>query len=377
MAMQLLLCWSLYGDLRGSSEFAAPMDHHKYLFMSDQSIGSFHIAPFCWRIATPFLVHCLPGDDHFSSFLIINSIFLVATAVIIGLVVYDQTTSSAWAWVGVLVYSSLGWITRGFMFYGASVDPLAILLGLVVAVALRRKSFSMALGAALVGAFAKDSIMISVVVAMLLFGQHLKMRQVLILSGVPFIVLIGLRLIIPALNTDASYINALSSSVTLVQNGTSEYGVQYLLYTFVPQRIASFTLADLNALFFDSYGLALAGLTVVILISNLRRGLLLVGALVLTWGQVLFAVNIQRPVLLVAPVYIIFALGEVGALQPKFKVHLQCFGAILSVLLALVTVITSRLSPSIFTQSGAVVVSIAMFIFLHSTWGHTWFRNRT
>ena len=52
----------LHGDMRSDPQFALPMDHHKYLAMAQQDVGTFRIAPFCWRIGAPAIAHAIGGD---------------------------------------------------------------------------------------------------------------------------------------------------------------------------------------------------------------------------------------------------------------------------------------------------------------------------
>jgi hypothetical protein len=103
------------------------LDGRKYLYMADGNIGSFHIAPFCWRIGTPFLAWVSPLPDPLD-FQVLGFLSLLIS-VYIGFKIakllsgrFDIALAAAlWlATTGVVFHRSAGWM--------ALVDPLSILV---------------------------------------------------------------------------------------------------------------------------------------------------------------------------------------------------------------------------------------------------------
>lgn len=341
--------WLLHGDIRTTSEFSLPMDHHKYLAMAEGPIGSFHVAPFCWRIAVPAAARLLQGViSPFTMFLAIGILCVVVTGILIGIEVLEVTRSSSLSIAAVLLYSSLGWITRGFSFYGASVDPAAILIGLLVYRAARKENFNMLIAVGCLGALVKESVLISVVVALILQGRDMAWWKKIAAFMLPLSVLVIVRNVIPAWNSDTSYINGLPEAQSVVQYGSSRYDVQYLLHVAIPQRLNTFSLTDVNAMTFDSFGVGIFVLLVMVARSEKRRFFLSAFVVLLAWSQILVAANIQRPVLLVAPV-LICSLFASRALQ-DFRRSTVLSGIAVMTLLVICVVAESRISPNVFVQ---------------------------
>lgn len=339
--------WLLHGDLRSSTEFSLPMDHHKYIAMADASIGEFRVAPFCWRIAVPAVAGCMrPLMSPFGAFLLISVICVVWTGVLVGIEVLDMTASRSLSIVAVLIYASLGWITRGFTYYGASVDPCAILIGLQTYRAARRLEFGSMIAYSCVGALVKESILISVVAALIAYGRHFVWWKNVAVLALPVIVLLTVRLLIPSGNSDPTYIGSLSQVQTLVQYGSSDYSIGYLFDVVIPKRFSSFSLADLNAMTVDSFGAGIIILSIALARSNWSMFLKVGVVVLLSWSQVLFATNIQRPVLLVAPVILCMILNGSLFVRPR-SINV---GIMLLSLLVSYVVIESRISPSLLTQ---------------------------
>lgn len=340
--------WLLHGDLRASSEYSLPMDHHKYLAMAEGSLGEFRIAPFCWRIAVPAIAGQMgPLVDPFGAFLLIGAICVVWTGVLIGNEVLDATGSRSVSIAAVLLYTSLGWITRGFVYYGASVDPCAILIGLLVYRAARRLDYGSMIACGFIGALVKESILISVLAALIAYGRHFTWWKNITALAVPAGVLFAIRLLIPSGNSDPTYIASIPQAQALVQYGSSDYNLGYLINVVLPTRFSSFSLADLNAMTFDAFGVGLVLLWVLLARTNWPVFVKAALVVLLSWSQVLVAANIQRPVLLVAPVIICMSFSGLSQVRPR---SIELGIVVLSLLVTCMTV-ESRISPSVLLQS--------------------------
>jgi hypothetical protein len=100
---------------RGHELFPRPWDHHKYIEIASSELGSFHIAPYCWRIGAPLLAAQLPGSIQ-QGFVILS---LTATW-LIGMMLYTIARqlgfSSPLALAGMLLFYSLEWAPKLYLF---------------------------------------------------------------------------------------------------------------------------------------------------------------------------------------------------------------------------------------------------------------------
>ena len=68
--------------VEGHVDFAKQWDHHKYIWMANHDLGSFHISPFCWRIGLPALVSVTPVSTAVA-FIVWTTVFVGSSAALI------------------------------------------------------------------------------------------------------------------------------------------------------------------------------------------------------------------------------------------------------------------------------------------------------
>jgi hypothetical protein len=350
----------LHGDMRSDPEFALPMDHHKYIAMAQQDLGSFRIAPFCWRIGMPSLARMV-GGDPWTVMAVLTSIGLICMMCAVALLVWDATASKRHV-LGVCATAlAMGWLTRTSVWNPATVDMLACGLMMISVYLLTRRvwvwSAIVLCGAVLV----KESALLALPIALVVSSQrpwkHLAMWTL------PAVVVVAIvRLSIPAGNADASYVATLPEALRLVQHGTSTYSLSYLVSTIALDRLLHPSLTDMWALTGDSVGLVAGSMLIAVAWYVPSRRWFMVVLCAVTAAQVLLAVNIQRVVLMSGP-----ALAAIGWMYID-TTRLRWASVLLVYLacgLLVVTTVGSRVSPSILMQVAALVVFIGAYLYQH------------
>src|SRR3954451_8215970 len=89
-----------------SARFALPLDHRKYAYMAAGHVGTFHIAPFCWRIGVPLLAQVLPFGLQ-DNFLLIAACSLWASGVLVYSIARAGGRQAHTAWLAFLLFASL------------------------------------------------------------------------------------------------------------------------------------------------------------------------------------------------------------------------------------------------------------------------------
>lgn len=349
----------LHGDMRSDPQFVLPMDHHKYIAMAQQDVGTFRIAPFCWRIGAPAVAHAI-GGDPWMVMMVLTALGVLLTTSAVALLVWDATTSIAHVIGACATVLAMGWLTRSSVWTPVTVDMLACGL-MMTAIAVRHRGAWVVSACVLCCAvLVKESALLALPIAVVLDEQR-RWKQ-LVLWSLPAMLLVGIvRMTIPAGNADTSYLATLPDTLRLVQHGTSTYSLTYLLSTVAYDRIVHPSAADLWALTGDSFGVIALLLTGAALRSQpaLRASLLVL--CVLTVAQVFLAVNIQRVVLMSGPAVAIIGWMYLRSTQLRWAttilVYLAC-GALL------VTTLGTRVSTPMVAQL-AIVATLAIAYVLH------------
>lgn len=287
--------------------FALPADHHIYRFMASHELGAFRVAPWCWRILSPFVASALPGSPT-RGFELVAVVALSLTAV--GLFVIARTLGfdRLLASVGALLFLSLGYAVKFNLYDFWLTEPLAFLfvaLALLCIVLRLDAAFAVVL---VVGVLAKESVLFAVA---LYYGLRAErpvdvrlLVRLAILAAPAAAVLVGVRIAIPAGNGSPTYLASLPLPIGANARTVPAYDPVSLVERVVMRRDWISTLVGtLSAFGVVPTGLALIGIRVARM-TFVR----LVPYLVLVACQLLFTFQTQRLVVLAFPAVILLAL---------------------------------------------------------------------
>jgi len=175
-------------------------------------------------------------------------------------------------------------------------------------------------------------------------------------------VLLLLNVALPPANMDSAYTSTLSPMLSIVNGIDSNASVLHSLITIGWPRIANLSLTDLNALTFDSFGVCFIVAIAYVWKTQGRTPWSLVASTLLSMSIALVAVNIQRPILIAAPILVV----GVWAKMPlsRFRQLITYSASII----AICTIFTQRESVSTVFQLGIVVVVAVGYQSIRRVW---------
>ncbi len=210
---------SFYVQPLSGTAFTHPGDHHKYIFMAQNGVASFHVAPFCWRIGTPWLVSQI-GLGVTPGFTLVNAVALVVGCGFLFSALFRYGFREVTAFVGVLIYLSVPWTTKLLfmvpwitdgLFYGLTCvalwiavarKPVWLVILTIAAIPVRETALLFPIMYVLIGPLLGHR-----------FNSGLKAGLVAMVLGVG--VLLYFQTLIPAFNHDSEYIHSLPKELLL------------------------------------------------------------------------------------------------------------------------------------------------------------------
>jgi hypothetical protein len=325
LATLTTLTWLLSGERLTYSYFAfsEPWDHHKYLAMASGGIGDFHIAPFCWRIGKPLLAKALPFEYQ-TAFIVIS----VASVALIAILVYELARayghSASLAVAGMLLFMSLEWGPKFFLFDFWLPDSLAALLMTAAILAAARRSQFMFAALLVAGVMVKESMLFVAPLyytlnARRVIDSRLGLRAAAL--ALPAVAtLIAIRLLIPAWNDDPDYIATLDIQLWNVQDGSPIYHYVDEFRAEGLPRFQRFDRRTVASYTFYSFGPALVLLPLLAVRKNLPLIVRFSPFLLLVATPMLFAQDTERFLVLAFPAVILMALNGMAAAAERLHV---------------------------------------------------------
>jgi hypothetical protein len=291
--------------------FARPWDHHKYIEIASSDLGSFHIAPYCWRIGAPLLAATLPGGIQ-TGFITISLIGSVLVGVLLYLIARQLGFSNTLALAGLLLFYSLEWGPKLFLFdFWLPDAPAAAMLTAAIWGIVTRRDWLLIV-VLVAGVSVKESVIFVVPLVYTLraarwWDRGPALRAALLV--LPALVsLVVIRLAIPAWNDDPAYVASLPERLWLVQLGSADYGYAQSLREIGIPRLTRPTLDALASYTLRPFTV---GVTVLACVGALRGRVLLVRLLpflTLVYLQILFAGDVERLLVLAFPAVLLLAL---------------------------------------------------------------------
>jgi hypothetical protein len=356
-----IFLWVFAPGLHATIEATAdvPVDWHKYVAMAEQPLGTFRIAPFCHRLLVPWVAAQLPFHVmtnfalvQFAAFFVLGA-GVTRVALRIGRPGYCSLQPICWL-------LGLGWVTKSSLAVTASVDLAAwSVLVWVFAFALESRTF-LVLTFAILAVTIKEASLLAVISMFLLSSEYVQIRRwvPLVVVGSCLAVLGTLQVVVIPGNMDNAYTSALGPLLTIVNGVDSNAGLVHSLHVIGWARFATLTLADVNAMTLDSFGVCVFAAIVVVWRAQRRVPWDLLAAMALCLSVTLVAVNIQRPVLIAAPVFIVVLWSRMP-LSVFREIIISCAAVV-----AIYTIFTARESVSVVVQGGVLISFITGFLFL-------------
>ncbi len=302
--------------------FSNPWDHHKYIFMAETNPFDFHIAPFCWRVLVPFLASIMPFE-LITNFLVITLTSISLTGYVmykIGEIVFNERL---WSFVLMLSYFSIGFTTKFLIYDFWLVDPLAYLLITVGIYSILKRNEGMFVVVTTLGALTKEIVLFILPLYYTLNTKKLFDINLLIntikYSLTSILVLIIIRLLIPAWNDDPTYLNSLPLHIKLVHLNSSDYDYMKAFCEIGIFRIKNFSLE-----FLYSITLYVFGVFMFVMVINIRKLavklLQYLPFLILIYSQILFAVNTDRLVAAAFPAILVLSISTLKIWFDKIQI---------------------------------------------------------
>jgi hypothetical protein len=326
-----------------SPEWAAPYDHHKYVYMAEHPVGRFHIAPPCWRIAAPLLVRELPFNTLIG-FRVQTFAFLVATAVLLHYVLLAAGYPELEAFLGVLMFWSYGAATKLLLANPYSPDPASFAVSLA-ALYLLLKNRDILLAVTLVlGAIVKETIVLIIPLVYTIRasrGIDLRLLMRTAFIGSPaLLVLVVLRLWIPPYNDVESYVRQMGPQLTQVHLGTATFGFLDALHRVTAARLLETPVNIARDLTYRSVGIlwilpffalrsirpcSVPNRSEIARSSNLMLLVRFLPFLALTYLGYFMALNVDRRFTYAFPFWIMMSLNGVRSLASSWNIHIVWF----------------------------------------------------
>jgi hypothetical protein len=234
-----------------------------------------------------------------------------------------------YAFIGMLMFFSLEWGAKFTLLVFWGVDPLSFLFITLAMYSILTKKEIFFLVVLTVGVTVKESV---IFVAPLYYTFNarkfidLELAKRMLLLIIPAcIVLISVRLGIPKMNDDLTYLNTLSEKLYIVQEGTASYDYWELFRNVGLQRFKDLSLSTLGTYSVCPFGFVIMALPFFSAKKNTRLFFKFAPFLALVYSQLLFAVNTPRLLVLGFPAIIIMALNGVFAVSETLFVNPRYF----------------------------------------------------
>jgi len=345
-----------------------PVDWHKYVAMAESPTLSFRISPFCYRIFVPTVAGVLPLPTQMS-FLLIQVISVILVGAFTALAVWRNTQSTVLSIICVLWVLSLGWVTKANLDVAPSVDLAAWSLLVVLYISRSAHQFGLSLVCSVLAVLTKESALVGVFAVLFLAeaSERWTIQKSVAVLMLPVSVMLCLWVLFPSLNSDAAYLDQLNPILSVINGVDSNDSVFANLLAIGVPRLTSFNLENIVAITTDSWGLPTLVGCIVLCIVSIKKATRLLVVMVLSSFQAFLATNIQRPILIVAPILIIALARELNAFAYiRWGLHwVGTSGAVLG----LITIFVSRYSPSTAMQLGVLLIA-GLVVYLHRRYSH-------
>lgn len=322
----------------GGSNWDFPGDAHKYIYIADHPLGSFHIQPMCWRIGVPLTTRLLPFSTY-RNFDILSVFFLALAGGVLYLWLLEIPLSPQKSWLGVLMFYSLGGASKMLLGGVTTPDPASYVFLLLALYAIYKEKDLLFVAALVLGVLVKETVILAGPLYYSLkansWWDAKRFKKFLLVFAPGVIVLITVRLLIPAWNDRDAYVKSLPFIYTQVSSGMVKYD---LVTAFRGTMWTYSQISPINVIRMFTYGSL--GLFVFFPFfaprANREPFIRWLPYILPVAGSMLIAVNPDRRVSSLFPVLIILGLNGIAVLARALALNANDFLVLFSMTLALV-----------------------------------------
>ena len=321
----------------GGPHWNEPADHHKYIYIAEHPIGSFHIQPTCWRIGVPLLTRLLPFSTY-RNFDVLSVLFITLCGCMLYLWLLAIPLHPPEAFLGVLMFYSLGGAAKLLLGGVTGPDAASYCLILLALYAIYRENDYLCAAALAFGALTKETVLLAGLLYYTLkatsFWDPARFKRFVLVFAPAVCITIALRILIPAWNDRDDYVRSLPFIYTQVSAGM----VKYDLLTAFRGTVASYRdFTAINLLRVFTYGTLGLHLFLPFFAPKANREPLL--RWTPYWLAVLFsmliALNPDRRISSLFPVLIVLGLNGIRVLARTLQLETGHFVILFGIVLAL------------------------------------------
>ncbi|MBV9612921.1 MAG: hypothetical protein JO091_10635, partial [Acidobacteriaceae bacterium] len=342
-----------------------PTDHHKYMYIAEHAIGSFHIQPACWRIGAPLLTRALPFSTY-RSFDVLSVLFLSLCGLMIYLWLRAVPRPHAEAMLGVILFYSLGAASKLLLQGVVSPDPASYFFILVALYAIYKGNDFLCAAALALGVLTKETVALAGPLFYSLKATRLwdasRFKRFLLVFAPCVCILVAVRILIPAWNDRDDYVQSLPFIYTQVSAGQVKYDLKTAFLGTIDTYRAVTSINLVRLFSYGSLGLQLF-LPFFALGPNKQVLLRWAPYWIPILASLLIALNADRRLGSLFPVLIVMGLNGVGQLGAKLNAGMADFCVIFSLQLLLlllskdVQIVPFDLAAAVFLLSLAWLVA--------------------
>lgn len=336
-------------------------DHHKYLWMALHNLD-FHIAPFCWRIFVPFIASILPFEISIN-FKITSLLSVALTGFFvfkIGQKLFNETPLS---FALMFACFSISYVSKFVIYDYWLPDAFAYLLITLSIYLILIKNDFLFLVVIILGALTKETVLFVLPLyytfnATRFFDIKI-LKKTIIISILPLIIFIAVRILIPPLNDDLNYLNSIAPQLRIVQFDESTYNLKYLIHKIGLKRLNEFSLSFLYRITIYSFLIHF----IFAFIGLFNAGMMFLKFLpfiILSYLQIFFAINEERLVVAAfIPIIVLSIIGQqkIFSRLGSFKIPILTLNLIL-----LLTIIPSGLFYGSWLIIRQIFLSLVIYI---------------
>jgi hypothetical protein len=346
------------------------MDHHRYVMMAEGNPFDFHLAPFSWRVLVPLIVKLQPfGTDM--GFLLVTLVSMWLCGIMVYYMIKAAGFDRVYGLFGMLLFFSIGWVTKQYVYDFRLTDLPAILFIVAAIYAIYSKRDLLFLVLLTVGVFAKETVLFAAPLYYSLNAAKMVdlrlLRRTMLLALPPVVVLVLLRLGIPALNGDPAYTAIMSQKMTLAPDYEKvPYSFVTMLNAFGAERIQKLTLYNVG-LRYVLFPLSLVPVALPLLaIKQVAIVLLRFSPyLILVYAQLLIAKNTERLVALAFPALIVMSVVAVQKVMTDLRIN-PLWALVLPASLFVLGTVSSDPEWSYLSLNWQFVIFVFFLLFLAS-----------
>lgn len=357
VSLMLTLLTSLRTELmtREHPDFVKPWDNHKYIYMTENPF-ELQIAPFCWRILNPLLARMMPfTTDQNYLFIAFVSVWLSGFMVFALLSKFGLRFETSF--LGTLLFYSNPWVTKGTLhlfFYPDALLMLVFLILIYFIVTNKNMLFIVTLS---IGVLLKESVLFVVPLLYTLnarkFFDKISFQRTLIYCIPAVIILLTVRMLLPAKNSDSDYVRSLPELVSNIhqidQRAEVEAGIvsksividpvrydyKYMFETMLQYRIDNFSFVQFREMTVRTFG----WFTMISVVWNLKKNISLfvrvAPLFVLSYIQIFFAFNTNRLIIIAFPALILLSMNGIQNAIDQYGIKPLYFYASISLMIIL------------------------------------------